>query len=237
MVSFYALSLALPQVATTTTLAASANPSTTGQLVTFTATVSPNASASGTPTGTVTFFDNGTQIGASTLDANGNANYSTSGLAAGDHTITAVYGGDANFTGSTSADLDQTVNPAVSQGSTTTTLAASANPSTFDQSVTFTVTVSRRCVGIGHADGYGDVLRQRDADWRQHAGCQRQRQLFDFRTGGRRSHDHRGLRRRRKLHGQHVRGPRPDGQSGRQPGLNDHNARGLGRIHRHLANR
>jgi hypothetical protein len=46
--------------ATTTTLAASPNPSVAGQAVTFTATVSGNG---GTPTGAVTFFADGTSIG------------------------------------------------------------------------------------------------------------------------------------------------------------------------------
>src|SRR5438093_539056 len=44
-----------PPPATTTTLTSAPNPSTTGQAVTLTATVSPVAPATGTPTGTVTF--------------------------------------------------------------------------------------------------------------------------------------------------------------------------------------
>src|SRR6266540_1199102 len=49
------------QIATTTSLASSANPSILGQSVTFTATVA-SASGSTTPTGTVTFSDGATPL-------------------------------------------------------------------------------------------------------------------------------------------------------------------------------
>ncbi|MGJ4928685.1 putative Ig domain-containing protein [Bradyrhizobium sp. HKCCYLS2038] len=99
-------SLAVGQLSTTVTLTSSQNPSQFGQPVTFTATV---ASASGTPTGTVTFNDNGSPIGTATLAA-GVATLATSTLAVGSHTITASYGGSALYTASTSPALAQTVN-------------------------------------------------------------------------------------------------------------------------------
>jgi hypothetical protein len=40
---------------------------------------------------------------------NGIATFGTSSLGAGTHTITTVYGGDANYNASTSAPLSQTV--------------------------------------------------------------------------------------------------------------------------------
>jgi hypothetical protein len=125
------------QVATTTALSSSANPSTVGQAVTFTATVTPT-SGSGTPTGTVTFKDGATTLGTGTLNASRQATFTTSSLSAGSHSITAVYGGDSNFTGSTSPALTQTVG----QAATTTALSSSANPSTVGQAVTFTATVT-----------------------------------------------------------------------------------------------
>ena len=88
---------------TTTTVASSANPSTSGQSVTFTATVSP-----GSATGTVTFKDGTTTLGSATLSG-GTATYSTSALNIGSHTITATYSGDGSHNGSTSSSLDQTV--------------------------------------------------------------------------------------------------------------------------------
>lgn len=81
--------------ATTTTVTSSANPSTFGQSVTFTATVSSTA---GTPTGTVQFSDNGTNLGAAqTLNAARVATLATSTLTAGTHTIAATYAGTATF--------------------------------------------------------------------------------------------------------------------------------------------
>jgi hypothetical protein len=124
-------------VSSATTVGSSLNPSTYGQSVTFTATVTPS-SGTGTPTGSVSFKDAGTTLGSSALNASGVATFSTSSLAGGAHSITGVYSGDATFSGSTSAALAQTVNPA----STTTTLTSSLNPSTFGTSVKFTATVS-----------------------------------------------------------------------------------------------
>src|SRR5581483_7773083 len=99
----------------TTTVASSVNPSSSGQVVTFTATVNAVAPGAGTPTGTVTFRDGSTNLGTSTLSGN-TATFTTSALAVGSHTITAVYAGDTNFTGSTSASLTQTVNQTSSTG-------------------------------------------------------------------------------------------------------------------------
>jgi autotransporter-associated beta strand protein len=97
---------------TTTTLTSSPNPSLAGQQVTFTATVSPNG-GSPTPTGTVTFFDGTTPLGTATLNGSGVATFGTTALIAGPHSITAVYAGDANFAGSSSAALVQNVTAVV----------------------------------------------------------------------------------------------------------------------------
>jgi hypothetical protein len=94
---------------TGTALATSQTPSIFGKSVTFTATITPNGS--GTPTGTVTFDDGSISIGSGTL-AGDIATFTTSTLAAGTHSITAVYGGDSNFSGGTSSALAQTVNQA-----------------------------------------------------------------------------------------------------------------------------
>jgi hypothetical protein len=119
--------------ATTTTLVSSVNPSALNQSVTFTATVS---SGLGTPTGTVTFTDGASPLGTSTL-VNGQASFSTASLALGSHSITAAYGGDANFQTSTSSMLTQVV-----LAGTTTGLVSSVNPSLPSQPVTFTATVT-----------------------------------------------------------------------------------------------
>src|SRR5438105_524747 len=110
-----------------TTLISSLNPSALGKAVTFTATVKP-ASGSGTPTGTV---------------SGGTATFTTSGLTGGTHSITAIYGGDANFTGSTSPILTQTIGKAASS----TTVASSNNPSIIGTAVTLTASVTSPITG------------------------------------------------------------------------------------------
>jgi prepilin-type N-terminal cleavage/methylation domain-containing protein len=82
------------------------SPSTFGVNVTFTATMNPL-----TATGTVTFQDGGITIGTGTLSS-GVTTFATSTLTVGAHTITAVYGGDTNYNGSTSSVLNYTVNGA-----------------------------------------------------------------------------------------------------------------------------
>jgi hypothetical protein len=96
---------------TSTSLASSLNPSIYGNPVTFTATVAAVAPGTGTPTGTVTFYDaNGTiTLGGATLSS-GQAALTLRSLAPGAHSITATYGGDTNYNGSTSSVLGQTVN-------------------------------------------------------------------------------------------------------------------------------
>ena len=119
---------------TTTALVSSLNPSTVGDNVMFTATVSPSAA-----TGTVQFFDGATSLGTMTLSG-GTASLSTLTLSAGSHSITAVYGGDTTYAGSASSILTQTVNGIVI--ATATSLVSSPNPSTFGQSVVLVASVS-----------------------------------------------------------------------------------------------
>jgi uncharacterized protein YgiM (DUF1202 family) len=89
------------KASTTTTLTSSANPSTYGANTTFTATVSPSGA-----TGTMTFKDDGTTIGTAMI-GQGSGSYATSALSVGSHSITALYGGDGDYTGSTSAAVTQ----------------------------------------------------------------------------------------------------------------------------------
>jgi len=116
------------QAGTSTSLTSSANPSVFGQSVTFTATVSAAAPGSGTPSGTVTFNDGVTTLGTGTLNGSGVATFATSALSVATHSITAVYGGNTNFTPSTSNTVSQQVN----RSGTSTSLTSSANPSVFE---------------------------------------------------------------------------------------------------------
>jgi len=132
---------------TTTGLATSLTPQVYGTSVTFTATVTP---ASGGPaTGTVTFKDGVTTIGTGTLSS-GVATYSTSTLsvAGSPHSITAVYGGDSTFSGSTSSAVNQTMTT-----KTLTVTGVTANDKIYDRGLTATLnTGSASLVGVVSGD-------------------------------------------------------------------------------------
>jgi len=101
-----ALNQVVNQTITTTTLVSSLNPSSAGQSVTFTATITPQFG--GTVNGTVTFQDGTTILG--TVNVGGGvAKYTTKPLETGTHNITATYNGATDFATS-SASLTQTVN-------------------------------------------------------------------------------------------------------------------------------
>ena len=98
---------------TTTTQLTNLTAAGAGQTVTFSAVVTPSStSATYAPTASVQFYDGATAIGSPVplyfISSNNEgyalyeAQYSTSSLSQGTHTITAQYPGDANYSGSTS---------------------------------------------------------------------------------------------------------------------------------------
>ena len=100
----------VPDLATTTAVGSSLNPSFTGDSVTFTATVT----SSGNPVtvGTVTFADGVTSLGAPiAVDGSGQATLTTSALAEGSHLITATYNAAPGFATS-NGSVTQVVNDA-----------------------------------------------------------------------------------------------------------------------------
>lgn len=98
-----AFNLTVGKLNSTTQLAVSAGPYLLGQAVTLTATVT--ATGAGAPTGGVTFLDGANTLATAILNASGQATLTTSTLAAGTHTLTAMYAGDANYGPSTSASV------------------------------------------------------------------------------------------------------------------------------------
>ncbi len=95
---------------TATTLTSSPNPSIHRQAVTFTAMVTSNEGAP--PNGeTVSFMKGKTVLGTGTLSG-GSASLTTAALKVGTTAVTAVYGGDAKFSASTSNTVEQVVNKA-----------------------------------------------------------------------------------------------------------------------------
>jgi hypothetical protein len=121
---------------TTTGLGVDHSPALVGQAVTYTATVTPVPDG-----GTVAFTDGGSPIsgcGSQAVGADGTATCAVSYAAAGAHAVTAAYGGDSNYQGSSSAPMAEAVNAA----STTTGLGVDHSPALVGQAVTYTATVS-----------------------------------------------------------------------------------------------
>lgn len=206
--------------ATHTALTASVNPVVTSNTVTYTATVgaitvSPpggqavqgKAASTTVPTGTIDFYQDGTQMASVAVNASGTAQWSTSYSAAGSHKIKAVYEGDANFGSSTSAVLTERV--ADTNVATQVQLSASPNPAVAGAPLTFRAYVSAVSpsatgggsttsagsralpVSFGYPDsassrrrhGHGHVLRGLDehhAVGHSHARTQRHGHLYNF---------------------------------------------------------
>lgn len=122
--------------ATTTQIVSSLNPSVIGQLITLTASVSSSSSAA--PSGSVTYYDGAVSLGSASLNGSGVASLQASSLTIGTHSITASYGGDSNFSASSSSSLAQVVNQATSA----TVVSSSVNPSVFGQSLTLSASVT-----------------------------------------------------------------------------------------------
>jgi hypothetical protein len=107
--------LAVGKDSTSTALGVSATTPAIGASVTYTATVTPGHVGSTEPSGPVQFVDNGAPIGSCAsqpLTQGGSSSSAACTLsysAAGKHNIKVVYGGDANFTGSTAPEQEVTV--------------------------------------------------------------------------------------------------------------------------------
>jgi len=110
--------------ATTTTLTSSATSVGQDQALTLTAVVADAAGGAPIPTGSVSFLDGTTALGTGALDATGKATFTTTSLATGSQSLSAVYGGSSTYAGSASATLTVEVTAAAPDFS------ASVTPST-----------------------------------------------------------------------------------------------------------
>lgn len=140
---------------TTTTLSAvpATSPvgtSTPGEQVTLIATVSPS------PSGTVRFFDNGVEIGMSTVSGT-QATFATSALLSGTHSLTATFVpnvGTSFISSTTASPVIYTVTGAT----TTTTLTTSGSPAVAGSDVTLTAAVASATTGVVEFRDGGAVL-------------------------------------------------------------------------------
>jgi hypothetical protein len=116
------------------TATSSLNPSVFGTQVTFSASLT--AALADNATGTVQWMDGATPIGSPVPVASAGASMPLATLTAGTHSITAVYSGDSDFTGATSAPISQVVNKATPGvgGFAPITVASSLNPSIYQNS-------------------------------------------------------------------------------------------------------
>lgn len=151
-VTNWASAIRIPTSTTVTLSPASVNVGTTGPVMAK-ATVT-HATGTGTPTGSVNFYVDGSTTAAGTGTLSGGSytfNYNPSPLTAGNHTITATYEGDSNFAASTSApavlgvqDFKITANPTTvtvnAPGQSGTTILTMAPLGGFNQTISYSCT-------------------------------------------------------------------------------------------------
>src|SRR5205807_1654872 len=126
------------------------------QSVTFATVVTANAPGAGTPTGVVTFFANNVTLGTGNLDGTGHASFTTSAVPGGVQSITATYGGDPSFAGSTTANaFTENVTPA---NATVTPVQATKTSTAYGESVVFTTTVTAAAPATGTPVGVVNFL-------------------------------------------------------------------------------
>ena len=124
------------QATPTVNLTASSAAAPLGSSVTFTATITGVSSIS--PSGNVTFWVGAIPLGSAVTLSGGKASLTTSILAVGNDSITAVYSGDANYKSATSNKVVE----AVGQATPTVILTSSANPGLAGIATVFTATMN-----------------------------------------------------------------------------------------------
>ena len=131
------------KIPTITSLSVSSSTVSVGTNVTFTATVTDedDEPIEGL---TVTFKDGGSSLGTGTTNSSGVATLTSSGLAAGNHSVTAETSEDNTYSGSTSTAVTVTVNKLT----TSTSLSLGSNTIYVDGSTTATATVTSGGNGV-----------------------------------------------------------------------------------------
>jgi hypothetical protein len=142
------LSVSVSQAATAKTPvrlsapALSVSPAVAGAPLTFSVSLTPGASSSFTPSGTVTFKDGGKVLGIVRLNTRGKTTFTVSGLTAGSHSITAVYSGDGHFQGATSPATTVRVSAQSGRSPVQVTLENLGDVTRADRSLVFLVRVT-----------------------------------------------------------------------------------------------
>jgi sugar lactone lactonase YvrE len=129
-----ALTESIRNASSQSVLTTSSNPAVYSAPLVLTVHVTGNG---GAPTGNVNFLDGTTTIGQAALSANGTAVFTTSTLAPGIHSLTAIYVGDSNNSTSTAAAVNEQI-----QQVTQISVTSSSNPALTLAQPTLTATVS-----------------------------------------------------------------------------------------------
>jgi len=128
-------------ISTTVSVGESASNVPAGTSVTFTASLTPGTGTTPAPSGSVTFLNADTILGAGTV-VSSKATFTTTALAPGTYNVLAVYDGDSNYSGNFSTPVALTVT-ATTAIATTTSLTSSATSGVAGTSINFTATVNQ----------------------------------------------------------------------------------------------
>ncbi len=127
--------LTILKAAPSLSIASASNPSLGGATVNLTATLTSGVN---TPSGLVTWTDNGAPLGSSQLGANAVATFASATFSVGQHLISASYPGDASNSAATSPAFTQIVQIAASS----VALTSNQNPAVVGDSVSYLVHVT-----------------------------------------------------------------------------------------------
>jgi hypothetical protein len=166
-----AQTLTINKGTTSSAVTTNVNPSVYGQPVQFTATVAAPNSGAILPTGSVDFVDGGVVIaqnvplanvgGVMTASVSAGPSGGAGTLSVGQHTISVVYHGDANYlTSSTPISGPQALVETVNKAVTTTSISSSANAANTGQQIVLTAVVSVSSPGAGVPTGTVQFIYQ-----------------------------------------------------------------------------
>lgn len=143
--TFTVTTQSVTQATSATNIVSSVNPSTFGQNVAFTATVTGSS-----PTGTITFNDSAPALCTAMPLAGGHVQCTIAALSVGSHGVSATYSGDAANAGSNSAPFTQVVGKA---GTSTILTAHTPAPSGTGSPIAVSASVAITAPGAGTPSG------------------------------------------------------------------------------------
>ena len=142
-----AFTVTVTKASTTATVISSVAAPVFGQPVNIITTVTGNPGQ--TPDGTVLFFDNGNQIGSTTLDSSGMATLAVPDFLLGSHSLQVRYLGSTAFFQTVSPGLELTI----AKANSNTNLSVAPTTAIFGDGITLTANVAIAAPGVGAPSG------------------------------------------------------------------------------------